>query len=121
MRILAVDIPLAPSGGLKGIGPLGNPQGSGIETFSKFISSVVGLMTIIGIIWFIFVLIAGAIGIIAAGGDKAKMESARGRITSGLIGLIVIIAAIFIIDLVGNLIGIQNILNITELFKTIAP
>ncbi len=117
MNTLA-DIPLGP---LKGFGPLGNPSGSGIDIFSKFISSTIGLLTIIGIIWFVFVLIAGAIGIISAGGDKAAMENARHRITSGLIGLIVIIAAIFIIDLVGNLIGIPNILNITELFNRIAP
>ncbi len=118
MNILA-QIQLAPSAGLRGIGPLGNPEGTGIGTFSNFISSVIGLLTIIGIIWFVFVLVSGAIGIIASGGDKAAMENARQKITSGLIGLIVIIAGIFIIDLFGNLIGIPNILNLQELFTQI--
>ena len=106
-------------GQLKGFGPLGNPEGSGINLFSKFISTTIGLMTIVAIIWFTFILISGAIGMMGAGGDKQAMESARKRITSGLIGLVVVIAAIFILDLVGTLFGIPNILNIGELFGQI--
>jgi hypothetical protein len=118
MKYLA-DIPLAPEGGFKGFGPLGNPEGTGISTFSQFISSTIGLMTIIAIVWFTFVFITGAIAMISAGGDKQAMESARKRITSGLIGLVVVIAALFILDLIGNLIGIPNILNLGDLFKQI--
>lgn len=115
MRYLA-QIEVGP---LSGFGPLGNPEGTGISAFSKFISSAIGLMTIIAIIWFTFVFITGAIAMIGAGGDKQAVESARKRITSGLIGLVVVIAAIFILDLIGNLIGIPNILNLGELFKQI--
>lgn len=104
-------------GGFKGIGPMGDPKGgSGIDIFTKFISSAIGLMTIIAIIWFIFTLITGAIVMISAGSDKASLESARKKITGGLIGLVVTIAAIFLIDIVGNLIGIPSILNLPELF-----
>lgn len=113
---LLTDIQLGP---FTGFGPLGNPTDGGISTFSKFISSTIGLMTIIAIIWFVFVFITGAISMITAGGDKAALESARKRISSGLIGLVVVVAAIFILDLVGNLIGIPNILNLPDLFKQI--
>ena len=106
-------------GELKGFGPLGNPEGSGINLFSRFISTTIGLMTIVAIIWFAFVLISGAIGMMGAGGDKQATESARKRITSGLIGLVVVIAALFILDLVGTIFGIPNILNIGELFEQI--
>jgi len=112
------DIQLAPEGGFQGFGPLGNPGGSGIDIFSNFISSVIGLLTIIAVIWFIFVLITGAIGMISAGGDKAQLESARKRITSGLIGLVVVISAVFILDFVGFLFGI-DILNLTDMFEKI--
>lgn len=115
-NLVAQEIPL---GELKGFGPLGNPVDSGVNTFTKFISSTIGLMTIIAIIWFVFVLITGAISWIGAGGDKAAVESARKRIANGLIGLVVIIAAIFIVDLVGNLIGIPDILNLELLFTQI--
>lgn len=120
--LAATSIPLAPSGGFQGFGPLGTDlagEGAGIKMFSKFISSTIGLMTIIAIVWFIFVLITGAIGWISAGGDKAAVEAARKKITSGLIGLVVVVAAIFIIDLIGYLIGIENILNLGALFNLI--
>lgn len=106
-------------GPIRGIGPLGNPEGTGIQTFTQFISSVIGVMTIIAIIWFIFVLLSGAYSIITAGGDKAALESGRKRITSGLVGLVVVIAGIFIVDLIGTLIGIPDILNLPVLFENI--
>ena len=107
----------------RGFGQLGlkeDPTGEGaLGIFSKFISSTIGLLTIIAIIWFVFVLISGAIGMIGAGGDKATLESSRKRITSGLIGLVVVVAGLFIVDLVGSIIGIPNILNLEELFSQI--
>lgn len=113
------QIPLSPGEGFKGFGPLGNPEGSGITTFNKFISTTVGLMTIIAIIWFVFKFITGAIGIITSGGDKASLESARKNITTGIVGLVIVVAALFVIDLIGNLIGIPNILNLVDLFNQI--
>ncbi len=112
-------------GPLRGIGPLGLQEdltGEGAPgVFSRFISSIIGLMTIIAIIWFVFLIIIGAYGIMSAGGDKANMETARKRITTGIVGLVVVIAAVFIVDLIGRIIGIENILNLTELLKQISP
>ncbi len=107
------QIELAPDGGYKGFGPLGleNRQ-SPVGVFSTFLSSAIGLITIIGIIRFTFTIIMGAVGIITSGGDKASNESARKKITSGIIGLVVLVAGIFIVNLIGTLIGIPTILNI---------
>lgn len=122
-KLLAADTPIAPPGGFKGFGPLGEPEGSGITTFSTFISNTIGIMTIIAIIWFVFTFITGAIGIIASGGDKGALETAKKKITSGLIGLVVVIAATFVIDLIGLLLGFDSgsfgILNINNLFYSI--
>src|SRR3972149_6541926 len=74
---------------------------------------------IIAIIWFVFKFVSGAIGIISSGGDKASLETAKKNITTGVIGLVVVVAALFIVDLIGNLIGIPNILNLVELFQQI--
>lgn len=99
---------------LEGIGPLGlegkNSAGAG-TIFNNILSSAIGLITIIGAIWFVIVLFSGALGIMTAGGDKAKVESAQKRITSGLIGLVVLIAGVFLIDLIGKLLGFGDILN----------
>ena len=114
------DIELAPKDGFRGFGPLGLDEGqSAPEVFTNFISSAIGLMTIIAIIWFVLLMIIGAIGIISSGGDKTALESARKRITTGVIGFVVVVAAIFIVQLIGKIIGIPNILDLPTLLETI--
>ena len=114
------DIQLAPDGGFKGFGPLGLEGGeSAPEVFTKFLSSAIGLITIIAIIWFVILMIMGAIGIMGSGGDKAALETARKRITTGVIGLVVVVAALFIVQLIGRLIGIPNILDLPILLERI--
>lgn len=119
-NLLAIDL-----GPLRGFGKLGlenDTVGStSVEIFSKFITSTIGVITIVAIIWFIFLFVAGAIAWMSAGGDKNALESAKKKITNGIIGLAITVIAIFIIDIIGNLIGIKNILNITDMFNRIAP
>lgn len=114
------DIQLGPEGGFTGFGPLGLEGGESAPViFTKFISSTIGLMTIIAIIWFVILMIMGAIGIISSGGDKASLESARKRITTGVIGFVVVVAAIFIVQLIGRLIGMPDLLNLPALLERI--
>jgi len=111
-------------GNIEGIGPLGlEGRGAAQSTtiFNVFLSSVIGLMTIVAAIWFTFLLITGAISIITSGGDKAKLTEAKGKIATAIIGLVVVIAAIFIIQLVGTLLGFDLILNPGEFIQRIPP
>lgn len=117
MKYLLAQEPIDIGEPLRGIGGLGLKDGAegALGIFSGVISKAIGLMTIIAIIWFIFVFITGAIGIISSGGDKAALETSRKRITSGLLGLVVVVAAIFIIDFLGTLLNIP-VLDIQTLF-----
>lgn len=113
-KLIAADIPLSPSNGFGGFGKLGLEGASASEApsiFNSFISGIIGVLTIVAGLWFIFVFISGAISMISSGGDKGALESARKRIFNSLIGLAVVIASIFIIDLVGKILGIKLILN----------
>lgn len=116
-NLIAQDIKFAPDGGFKGIGTLGsgNP-----DLFTRALSTTIGVITAVGIIWFTFTLLIGAIGILSSGGDQKANEAARQRITTGLIGLVVLIAALFIMDILGNIFGIENILNPIELINQIS-
>ena len=118
--LAASSIQIAPSGGFTGLGTgvLSKPTGSGISNLSSVISMAVGVMTVVAIIWFIFIFMTGAISIISSGGDKQALEGAKKRITTGIIGLVVVIIALFILDLVGNVLGI-NILDLNALFGQI--
>lgn len=111
-------------GTLKGLGALStfintlsrtNP-GSAANAFSNFISTAIGVMTAIAIIWFIFTLFLGAIAWISSGGDKAKLQNAQKQITTGLTGLVIVIAAIFLVKIIGIIFGI-DILNLTKLIN----
>ena len=118
---LLADIPIGPgNGGFKGFGPLGNPTGTGITNFSNFISTVIGVMTIVAIIWFIFIFMIGAIGIMSSGGDKNALETNKKKITTGVVGLVIVLTAVFAISLVGYIFGI-DFLNIFALFYTLVP
>jgi hypothetical protein len=113
MKTLAIN--LAPPGGFKGKGPLGLEGFAASYApaiFTNVITVTIGIMTIVAVIWFTFVLITGAISLITSGGDKGALENARKRISTGLIGLIIVIIAVFIIDLIGHLLGYPDILNL---------
>lgn len=87
---------------------LGNlSSNSGIEFFQKLIPSLIGLAFVAGVIVFFFMLLLGAIQWMTSGGDKGNMEIARGRITSALIGIIILFSVFAIIKLVEGFFGIS--------------
>ncbi|HUV71749.1 MAG TPA: hypothetical protein VMW25_01955 [Clostridia bacterium] len=112
-------------GTLEGIGKLGSPdlinEVTAAGTFANILSNIIGVMTIIAIIWFTFVLLTGAIGWLSSGGDKTKIENSQKQITNGIIGLVVVISAIFVIKLIGTLLGIPNILSIADFILKLTP
>lgn len=122
MRNSLAQINLAPAGGFKGFGKLGL-QGEAATNadlvFSQFISSAIGLITLIAILWFVFLFITGAFAFMTAGGDKQAIESARKKIVNGLIGLMIAIFGVFVIRFIGFLIGIPDILNFVSLFSVL--
>ena len=107
------DIEIAP-GGFKGYGLYGLEgygAASGGQIFNIFISRAISIMTIVAFVWFVFSVFTGAIGIISSGGDKQALEAARKKIMTGIIGIVVVVSAIFIVSLIGQFLGIENILN----------
>ena len=116
MKNILAQIELAPAEGYKGFGPLGLENGeTGLAVFTSFISSAIGLITLIGIIWFVISMFLAAVGMITSGGDKASLESSRKKLTSSVIGVVILISIIFVIGIFGTLIGI-DFLDIQGLF-----
>ncbi|OGM21654.1 hypothetical protein A2863_02830 [Candidatus Woesebacteria bacterium RIFCSPHIGHO2_01_FULL_38_9b] len=106
---------------ITGIGEIGleNNPGGGVSIMARVISVTIGFLTLIGAIYFMFVLITGAIGIIGAGGDKQALQIAQRKITMGIIGMVVTVAAMFVMDLIANIIGIPDILNFGAMIQRI--
>jgi len=75
----------------------------------SLLGNVITLILIVAAVIFFFMLVIGGIQWMTSGGDKAATESARGRITAALIGLIIVFAAWAIIRLVETFLGVSII------------
>jgi hypothetical protein len=85
------------------------PQGVNITDVGKLISAIVGTLLILAALMAFLWLIMGGISWITSGGDKAKMEEARNKITHAIVGLIIVGAAWAVMLLVQTFLGITII------------
>jgi len=106
-------------GNFRGWGRYATPAGNEASLFASLLSGIIGIMTAIAFIWFTFQFFIGAIEWISAGSDKTSVEGARKKLTTAIIGLVVVISAIFIIDFIGTLLNIP-ILDIEGLIVTLS-
>ncbi len=112
--VLAAPVPPTPAGlqlgTLEGLGPLGTfviGTATAVNLFNKVLSTIVGILTISAGLWFIFQFLIGAFSWLTAGSDKVSLENAQKRIMNSLIGLALVVATIFLVDLVGRIIGLE--------------
>lgn len=113
------QINIAPNNGFRGFGKLGlegDTAANSANIFQSFLSTVIGVITIVAFIWFTLSFMTGAVSILASGGDKQALEAAKKKITTGIIGLVVVVAGIFIVDLIGSIFGIK-ILAISDMIS----
>lgn len=114
------QIPVAPNNGFSLPGRLGiGAQYTLSGTSSRLesvISIVIGVMTAIAFIWFVFLLFTGAVQFLTSGGDSKSVEAASGKIRTALIGLVAVISAIFFTQLLGTILGI-DILSPGQIFE----
>jgi hypothetical protein len=97
------------------INPIGNPalapnfqsMTNGFTYINTLLPTIITIGFIIGAVVFIFIFISGTFGWITAGGDKAKLEAARNRITHAIVGLVIMLLVWFIIQLVNYILGIN--------------
>lgn len=122
-QVLA-DTDLGPIGGKDGFGPWGEAGQFKIMVaslaFAKIISNIIGVLTIVAGLWFIFQLISSAIGIMSASGDPKKLETSSASIKNAIIGLVVVVAAYALMSLLGKLLGFE-FLNIVDSIKKLGP
>lgn len=113
--VYAAPNPTITVGAIKGIGPFGfeNETVSDVTTKSQFgsiFSMVVTTFTVIGGLAFAIFFTLGGLKWLTAGGDKTKVQEAQNQMTQGVIGLVAIVAGLFITGLIGRVLGI-DILN----------
>ena len=111
---------LAPIRGLGPLGLEGTSPSQGGTMFTKALSLVVGFMTIVAGIWFIFQFITAGYGFISAGGKPDEIQKAQQKIMNSFIGIAIVVAAIFILSLVGHLLHV-DFLDIPKAVRDLSP
>lgn len=109
-RLLA-DVTIPPLSG-----PGINPGGSGTAAFEKIVGQVIGVLTIFAVIWFVIQVILAGYAFITAQGDPKAVETARKRLTDGVLGLTIVIVAVGLGSLIAALAGIPNVLDLNAMF-----
>lgn len=92
--------------------PGGSSPTESPKQFAVTIATLWQTIILVGGLAFLLFFLQGGLTWITAGGDKGKIEEARGKITQGLIGLAVLAASYVIIKFIESAIGL-NLLNIS--------
>lgn len=80
-------------------------ENPGLVFLQLLLHNLIILVFIIAALAFFFMFILGGIQYITSGGEKTATESARGRITAALIGLIIVFLIYAILKLIENFFG----------------
>ena len=88
---------------------IGKPKEVQIVELSPLIQGIIRIAFIVAIILTFLFLLWGGLQWIMSGGDKAKYEEARNRITAALIGLVIVALAWLLIKLATHFLGLPDI------------
>ena len=72
----------------------------------SIISNIMGILTVIAGLGFLFYFLIGAVNWLVSTGDPKKIETARNQMLNAIIGLVITTAAWPIIYVIGKLLGI---------------
>jgi len=103
---------------LEGPGPVFNRKDP-ILQLDKILSTFVGFLSVIAILWFTIQTIFAGYKYLSSHGDKNKIEEAGRSITNSLLGLTISVFAIFLVAFIGRILGLGNIMDLPSLFNLI--
>jgi len=90
-----------------------------VSSLEKVLSSFIGFLSIVAIIWFTFQIIIASYNYISSQGDKGKIEQAQKSITNSVLGLIIALIAIFLASFIAKILGINNPFDLVGPFSKI--
>lgn len=80
---------------------------SSAGAIEQLISNILVAFTVFAGIAFTLYFLIGGINWITAGGDKDKIEKAKGMLTNGAIGLIIIVVSYSLVWIIGKALGLD--------------
>ncbi len=105
-----------------GISGFFNNPGSYVNKNPNALGVVIGnlltiALSITGLITLVFIIIAG-FGYMSSSGDQGQMEKSKKTLTSAIIGLVVVLFAFFITQVLMSLFNVPSFFDFTNFFNT---
>lgn len=100
-----------------GIKP-GTTQTESVSKLTSIISSIIGFITIVAFIFFVFQVIFAGYSFISAQGDEKKLEAARSKLTNGILGLTLVVIAFGFTAFIARILGLGDVFNLQQFFTT---
>ncbi len=91
-----------------------------LDLLEKFLSNLIGFITVLATLFFLVQTFIAAFSWVTAGGDSKKVETARNKMMQGVLGLVIIVAAYSMLEILGKLIGI-DILDVKGMLNSVIP
>jgi hypothetical protein len=96
-----------------------NPGTGFADDIGSLINGVLSFVMVIAALLVFLYLILGGIEWITSGGDKSKTEGARNKITSAVIGLVILAASYAILLIVLRFLGFNNLGEVFSNVRTL--
>lgn len=95
----------------KQLQPFVDKGGQGGGGISLFLNNLITLIYEVAVVALVFLLLWGGLEWMFSGGDKEKVGSAQKRITSALIGFVILAVAFAILNVIGIFTGFKDLFN----------
>ena len=96
----------------------GQDPESVVNLLGKGVNTIITFLFIGAFLFFFIMLIWGGINFIFSGDDKEKTAQAKGKLTSAVIGVAVVLLAFALVNLIGYIFGVNLLkLEIPRLFE----
>jgi hypothetical protein len=98
-----------------GIQPISREES--VSQLEGIISSIIGFITIVAFIFFVFQVIFAGYSFISAQGDEKKLEAARSKLTNGILGLTLVVVAFGFTAFIARILGLGDVFNLQQFFS----
>ena len=102
---------MKPWAGVLCIKTIGGVDVPTLKCLEAVYSQILRIVISLGLLALLVMLTIGGFKFLTSGGDQKQVEAAKGTISHAIAGLVVLIAAYVIIQLIANLSGAQGILQ----------
>lgn len=98
-------------------------EGPGVQVnnsttqLENIISSIIGFLSVVAVIFFVIQIILAGYGFISASGDEKKVEAARKKLTDSILGLTIIVVAFGLGALLTNILGFGKIFDLNSVIN----